>query len=811
MWRLLKKLFVICLLLGFVLVTIGVGVSLWGFRYITRDLPDVKTINQYRPSAVTKVFASDGTLIAEFFKERRYPLKLGEIPAVVKNAFLAAEDGSFYRHPGIDPYSIVRAFVNNLQSGNAKQGASTITQQVVKNLLLTPERTAERKLKEAILSYRLEESLTKDEIFELYLNQIFLGNTAYGVSAASIAYFNTPIEKISLAQASLIAGLPKAPTKFSPLINMPRARIRQRYVLDQMVKNNFVSQDEADRAFQETVKVYQATQQNIYAAPYFVGEVRRKFQETFPQYDLDQDGLEIHTTVDLEATHLAEKALQKGLRMVDKRRGWRGGLERGFEKIQYEKKYAASVRTPLENDIVVPALVTAVSPSKGTASILVGNATADISLKDATWAKKKIDRMDNATFIQPESAIKTGDVIEVVQTSVTNEKTKAVSSVVQLDQTPMIEGSLVLIDPLSGRVATMLGGYSYQRSVLNRPTQSLRQPGSTFKPIVYLAAVDGFKYTASTIVHDSPRTIKVGDQFWTPGNYDNKFLGPITLRTALEKSKNLVSVDILSRIGITPIIKYARDLGITSPLGRNPSLALGSSEVTLLELTRAYGVFAAKGVLAETFLVEKIKDRTGAVVFDRDSQFISHLKQVLNPSSAFIMANIMKGVVQNGTATAVKPINRPVAGKTGTTNDMMDAWFIGYTPEWVCGIWTGFDQLRSIGPKETGGRIAAPIWLDFMQPFLNRRDEIQYQEIEKRTKEEAERLQIEYREPAKIAPADFQPTDDVIGVWVNKNSGQPVEGEQPGAIYEYFIKGTEPQAQSAMTEEAQSYLDSPDL
>jgi penicillin-binding protein 1A len=811
MWRFLKKVFLAFLVLGFVALLAGAGVAAWGIRYVTRDLPDVKSINDYRPSAVTKVYANDGTIIAEFFKERRYPMKLSQIPTVVKQAFLAAEDASFYRHPGIDPWSILRAFVKNLQAGAAKQGASTITQQVVKNLLLTPERRLERKIKEAVLSYRLEEALTKDEIFEVYLNQIFLGNTAYGVAAASLAYFNKPIDQITLAEASLIAGLPKAPSKFSPVSNMPRAKRRQRYVLDQMVRSKFITKEEADQAFEEKIKVFQATQQNIYAAPYFVGEVRRNFLENFKNYDLDQDGLEIKTTVDLKATKFGEKALRKGLRAVDKRRGFRGVLERGVPNDAYLKRYAAQLPETLEDDEVYPALVLAASATKGTASVLVKDRKIDISLRDATWAKKKIDQADKATFIKPEAEIKVGDVIEVAHVTSTDEKSKEVKVQWQLDQTPQIEGALTLLEPSTGKVLVMLGGYSYQRSVLNRVTQSLRQPGSTFKPVVYLSAVDGYKYTASTIVHDSPRTIKVGDQLWSPGNYDNKYMGPITLRTALEKSKNLVSVDIISRIGITPVIKYARDLGITTPLGRNPSLALGSSEVTLLELTRAYGVFAARGMLADSYLVEQIKDRTGAVVYDREAEFISHIRQAISPSSAFIMANIMKGVIQSGTATAIKPINRPVAGKTGTTNDMMDAWFIGYTPEWVCGIWTGFDQLRSIGDKETGGRIAAPIFLNAMKPFLEYRDEVQYAELEKRTKEDADRLHIEYRAPEKIQPLDFQPTDDVIGMWVNKGSGRPVSGEEPGAIYEYFIKGTEPQAAQSLTEDTQSYLDSPDL
>lgn len=823
MKRLILNLLYIFIFLSFIALCAGVGLGIWGYRYVVRDLPDVNSINDYKPSAVTRVYSNDGTLIAEFFKERRYPVAFKDIPELVKHAFLSAEDASFYSHPGIDPYSILRAVVKNLRSGSTKQGASTITQQVVKNLLLTPERKFERKIKEAILSYRLERTLSKDDIFELYLNQIFLGNTAYGVKAAAKAYFNKDLSELDLAEVSILAGLPKAPSQFSPVLNIKGAKRRQRYVLDQMVRAHFTTREEADRAYEEKLKIYKATQQNIYAAPYFVGEIRRQFQDTFKQYDLDQDGLEVHTTVDLEATKLAEKSLKRGLRSVDKRRGWRGPLDKGVSREAYLLRYGKDLPEAIEDDEVYPAYIEQISQVKGTANILLGEARYEISIKEVGWLKKKIDLQDNAIFIKPEQEIKPGDVIEVafVQKEIeqkqklssekNTEKVKTTERVLQIDQTPMIEGSLALINPHSGAVGVMLGGYSYKKSVLNRVTQSMRQPGSTFKPIVYLAAIDGFKYSPATIVHDTPHTLKVGDQMWSPGNYDGKYLGDITLRVALERSRNMVSVDIMSRIGITPIIKYARQLGITTPIGKNPSIALGSSEVTLLELARAYGVFAAKGILADSYFIEQIKDRTGATIYDRASELTSHVRQVLNPSSAFIMAHTMKGVIDSGTATVIKPINRPVAGKTGTTNDMMDAWFIGYTPDWVCGIWTGFDQQRSIGNKETGGKVAAPIWLDFMKPFLDKQDEAQYQEIIAKTKDESQRLNIEYHSPEKIQPLDFQPTEDVVGMWINKSSGRPSAVGSPGSIFEYFLKGTEPQGESSMTEETQNYLDSPDM
>lgn len=815
----LRKIFWFLFALGFVGLLVGAGVGVWGYFYLTRDLPQLSSVNDYRPPSVTKVYASDGSLVAEFFREKRYPVKLNEVPPVVRNAFLAAEDASFYNHPGIDLFSILRAFIKNLQAGSAKQGASTITQQVVKNLLLTPERKIQRKLKEAILSYRLEEHLTKDEIFEIYLNQIFLGNTSYGIKAAAQLYYHKDLKDVDLAEASMLAGLPKAPSKYSPLLNLPRAKRRQKYVLGQMVKAGFVTQEEADKAFDEKLKLYPASWQNIYAAPYFIGEVRKNFLERFRDYDLEGDGLEIYTTLDLTANNLAQKSLRMGLRDVDKRRGWRGpiGKIKNASLDEFLAKYGELIPEKLEVSDVYPALVTEVIKSKGAVKVDLGNLKATIPLRELNWAKKKLDAQDAVTWIKPEDAIQVGDVIEIAlkepeKAAEGKEKTpEPTEPVYALDQTPQIEGAVILIDPNSGKVPAIIGGYSYQKSVFNRATQSFRQPGSTFKPIVYLAAVDGFKYTASSIVHDSPRTLRVGDQLWTPGNYDEKYLGPITLRTALERSRNLVSVDLVSRIGLTPVIKYARMMGITSPLGKNPSIALGSSEVTVMELTRAYGVFAARGVLFDTFLINKVVDRTGAVVYDHENEAFTSAKQVINPNSAFVMANIMKGVVQSGTATIIKPINRPVAGKTGTTNDMMDAWFIGYTPQWVCGVWTGFDNKKEIGDKETGGRVAAPIWLKFMQPYLDHLDALEYEKLVQDTKTESERLNIEYRAPEKIVPVDFQPPDGVEGMWVDKSSGQPTSAEAQGSIFEYFVKGTEPHQVQTMTEEASSYLESPDL
>lgn len=784
---------ILALFVLFFLGAIGAGAILtWGYYYITRDLPPLFEADDYKPAAVTKVYSNDGTVIGEFYRERRYPVKINDVPKVVKQAFIAAEDASFYSHKGLDFVSILRAFLKNLQSGEASQGASTITQQVVKNILLTPEKKITRKIKEAILSYRIESELTKDEILEIYLNQIFFGNTAYGIKAAAELYFKKELSQVTLAEAAMLAGLPKAPSRFSPITNMPRAKQRQRYVLDQMVDAGLISRKEAEAASHEEIKVYAATAQNFFDAPYFVAETRRVLQEKFPTLDIDADGLQVFTTLDVYANRLATQALRKGLRSVDRRRGYRGPIDRieNADSATFRKKYGAYLPKDLSDVDVFPALIVGIQKQKNLISVDLGGRTGIINTKDSGWAKRRLTKDERTYSATLEDSLKSGDVIEVSLADDHDSKDPVIK--LTLQQTPELEGAATLINPHSGDVIAMVGGYSYARNQFNRVTQSLRQPGSSFKPIVYLAAVDGFNYTPTTIVDDSPRTFKVGDTIWSPGNFDEKYLGPITLRTALEKSRNLVSVDIVSRIGLTPVIKYATLLGIESPIGRNLSLALGSSEVTMQELVRAYGVFPANGILFPTTLIQKVFDRTGKEIYSAEAEKYAKARQVIPPESAFIMSYMMKGVIQNGTATSIKSINRPAAGKTGTTNDFMDVWFIGFTPNYAGGVWVGFDQKKKIGEKETGGRISAPIWLDFMKPFLEYQDKKSYDQLVKESQEEATRLGIEYIPPDPIQPSDFRVPEGVEPFWIDKDSGYQSSEGSPGAILEYFKKGTKP-------------------
>lgn len=794
MFRFLLRAIVLLVFLSGVFC-VGVGYVLYE-RY-TSDIPKIVTISDYRPPAVSSVFSEDGTLVAEFFTERRYPVSLEDIPPIVRQAVLAAEDAAFYRHPGINPLSIVRAVFKNLESGQAAQGGSTITQQVVKNLMLSPKKTIERKVKEAILAYRLEKSISKDGILEIYLNQIYFGNGAYGIKAAAKEYFHKSLEEITLAEASILAGLPKAPSLYSPLLHLDRAKRRQRYVLNQMVEEGFISEEAAQEAMSTKLNFYKSNvDRRFFAAPYYLREFRKRFVEKFPKLDLERDGLQITTSLDLVADNMAQEAVVWGLREVDKRRGWRGPLRRDIDLNSFRDSFGDV--TPKSEKLidVTPALVVKVARG-GVWVSFGGQQTYALSLESSKWAERRLDENDKHYSEPILRTIRTGDVIEVS------------GSIKQLsiDQTPDIEGALLVIDPHTGKVLTMIGGYNYDKSEFNRATQALRQPGSAFKPFVYLTALKDFGYLPSSLVEDSPRTFRAGDDFWTPNNFDGKFLGPITLQTALEKSRNLVVADLISKMGIGAVLETARALGVESPLGKNLSIALGSSEVTLLEMTRAYGVFAAGGILYPTTFTLEVRDREGRVLYNHRSDTLAKAKQVIPQEYAFIMAHMMKGVVERGTAQRLKALQRAVAGKTGTTNNQMDAWFVGYTPDIACGVWAGFDNKKEIGSKETGGRVSGPIWLKFMSDYLKHREQVEYALLVSEARREARELGIEYVAPSSNLKNDFPVPEGVEPYWVNRHTGIEASPEDPDAILEYFPIGSRPeQFIQAEVESVSSYL-----
>lgn len=805
----MKRLIIFLAVLGFLGVVAGGAFVTWGYYYVTRDLPKLESVDDFSPAAVSSVQAADGTLIAEFFEERRYPVKINEIPPFLRNAFVAAEDASFYSHPGIDVVSIFRAMIKNLLAGTMKQGGSTITQQVVKNLLLTSEKKVTRKIKEAILSYRLEKRLSKDDILEIYLNQIFFGNRSYGIKSAVHNYFHKELSQVTLAEAAMLAGLPKAPSRYSPLTNYPEARRRQLYVLGQMVEAGFVSAEAAKAAEGEKVEVFPAVESNILAAPYFVSEVRRDLQTRFKNLRPDVDGLKIVTTLDLRAENALEKGLREGVLTADKRQGWRGPLEQltGDARAAYLEKYAARLNeySKLISGENFPAVVTLVDQARHLFKALLGSDLHEVSIdiKPKSWAWNFKTGRDDNRYLDPLSKLVPGSVVELVRSNEQNNW--------ELSQSPALEGASVIIDPFSGRVLALVGGFDFAKSQFNRVTQSLRQPGSSFKPILYLAAVDGFQYTPATIVSDAPRTFRVGEDYWAPGNFDKNFLGNITLRTALERSRNLVSADIASRIGVDAIISYARKLGIESALGRNLSISLGSSEVNLLELTKAYGVFPARGMVMTPTLISAIYDRKGNLIYDEQADRAARGVQAVRSSSAFVMANMMQGVIQNGTAQRLKVFGRPAGGKTGTSNDHMDAWFIGFTPNLLCGVWVGYDVKVNMGKDETGGRVAAPIWLSAMSEYVTALEAEARQRQLADAKIEAERLGVEYVEPPVLPPAQFEVPDGVEPFWVDRTTGIQVEQGAENSVLDYFISGTQPNPPPDSSTGTSQYLSSPDL
>lgn len=810
----LKKIIKFLFILSLIGVLCVAGVFYWAYLKFTQGLPDFTSIEDYKPAAVSRVVSSDGKLVAEFFSQRRYPVSLSKVPKVIRNAVIAAEDASFYEHPGIDPLSILRAAIKNFESGRNTQGGSTITQQVVKNLLLSSQKTIERKIREAILAYRLEKKLTKDEILELYLNEIYFGNGAYGIKAAISEYFHKQLSDITLAEAAMIAGLPKAPTSYSPISHYDKAKKRQVYVLGQMVSAGFITKEESDVAKKEEVKVYRSNpNKRFYRTPYFLREMNRQFEKKWKDLDLDTDGLEVTVAVEDIANVMARRALQKGLRKVDKRRGWRGPLETSMTRESFLEKYEKKLFKKYNQDKLFPAIVTAIS---GNSINVTLNKTLNttINVKGSAWYNVKRNTENDTAYGFPFlRGVRVGDIIELSAEVAVNDTGKEGEKYnFSIDQTPDIQGAIVLLDPHTGLVRAMVGGYDYATNEFNRAVQSLRQPGSAFKPFVYLAAIDQFNYNPTTIVYDEPRTFRVGNDFWTPKNFDGRFSGPITLQSALERSRNVVVADLISRIGLDAPIQYAKQLGVKTPLKKNLSIALGSNEVSLLEIVRAYGVFAGEGMLYPSAYIEKIVDRDGKEIYNHSATSIDTAKRAISRESAFIMAHMMKGVVERGTARKLQALKRPLAGKTGTTNDQMDAWFVGYTPEWACGVWVGFDRKKSIGPKETGGKVAAPIFLEFMREYLKHRDEVVYSEKLADAKELASKTGGPVVEPKPIEPADFSVPEGVSPFWVNRYRGTITTREDPGGIIEYFREGTQPKRYTEFqSNTVKSYLEDTDL
>jgi penicillin-binding protein 1A len=702
----------IFLFITLVFMVLTTSVVLGTYFFFSSDLPSESALKDYRPSIITKVYGDKGDLIGEYFVERRIVVPYNKIPKVLVLAFVAAEDGGFFRHPGIDIRGIIRAFIHNLEAGRIVEGGSTITQQLIKTLLLTPHVDFTRKIKEAILAYRIENYLTKEEILYLYLNQIYLGYGAYGVEAASEVYFGKPAEDLNLAECTLLAGLPKAPDAFSPYKHWDKAKERQRYVLSMMVKENFITDAEMKEALGTEISLKPINNPTKEKCPYFSEYVRKYVEDKYGSTALYREGLTIYTTADADMHHYAEEALRRGLKELDKRQGWRGAIDtlsgEDAQKLvaELQEKYGTENLT-IGN--TYKGVVTKVDDAKNLVSVNLGNFEGTIALSDMNWARDFNPAVPSYPISKPSSALKKGDVILV---SIKSRDEGSGLYHLALDQEPLVEGAVFAMEPDTGYVRVMVGGYDFNRSEFNRAVMARRQPGSSFKPIIYSAALDK-GYTPATIIYDSPIVYK--DKYsrggvWKPKNYDGEFYGPTSFRKALMLSRNIVTIKITLDIGPDYVVDYAKRLGITSPLSAVPSIALGSIGVSLAELTGVYCVFDNGGKRVQPIYITKIVDRDGKVLEEN----FPKSQPVISAATAYIMTNLMESVVQSGTGTRVKAIGRPCAGKTGTTDEYIDAWFMGFIPQLTSGVWVGFDDEKTIGRYETGAKAAAPIWLDFM-------------------------------------------------------------------------------------------------
>jgi len=755
----IKKLF-LGLFLLFIISTAAGAIFLY---YITKGLPSIASLKDYRPSIITRVYADNNELIDEFYLEDRKVIQITRVPKYVTQAFVAAEDARFFHHSGVDLHGIARAFLKNLKAGTIVQGGSTITQQVAKSLFLTPEKSYIRKLKEAILAYKIDKYLKKYEILNLYLNHIYLGHGTYGLEAASQRYFGKSAQDLTLAETALLAGLPKAPNRYSPYFHPRRAHIRQSYVLNRMAEDGYITEEEKIEALATPIAL-QTSKYKEKIAPYFTENVRRYIQSSYGSDVLYKEGLEVYTTLNVDMQRAATEAIKKGLRELDKRQGYRGPLQKisreTFDSF-LEKMNDDMKDTPLEKNQIVKALVTEIDSTEKTVHLQVGTSKGIIILKDMSWARRPDPNVayNTARVKDPADVLNIGDVIQARILDIENTETEQILKLA-LEQEPVAQGALLCMDTETGGIKAMVGGGDYKKSEFNRATQSRRQPGSAFKPFIYAAAFDK-GLTPATIIMDTPIIFKdtLKDSTWKPRNYEEKFYGPTTMRTALVKSRNLVTIKVLKDIGINYAADYAANMGITSPVARDLSMALGSSGVTLEEMVRAYGVFANNGKKVKPYFIKKIVDRTNHVFEDHEPE----TEQVIDPRIAYITSHLLQEVVQSGTGWRVRNLGRPVAGKTGTTNDLNDAWFIGFTPSLVTGVWVGFDDLQPLGKYETGSRSASPIFLYFMGKAL-------------------EGKSVKF----------FSPPDGVVFAKIDPKTGLLAQTGSKKSLFECFLEGTAP-------------------
>ncbi|MGN6284848.1 MAG: penicillin-binding protein 1A [Afipia sp.] len=734
---------------GTILFLVGVAAAAGLIWHFSKDLPDYSQLKDYEPPVMTRVHASDGALLAEFSKERRLYLPIQAIPKSVINAFLAAEDKNFYEHGGIDFMGMARAallYAQNYGSNRRPQGASTITQQVAKNFLLTNEVSFTRKIKEALLAMRIERAYSKDKILELYLNEIYLGLGAYGIAAASLVYFDKSVNELTLAESAYLAALPKAPAALHPVRNRERAIERRNYVIDRLLENGWIKQADAAAARKEPLVVTSRTNAaHIFAGEYFAEEVRRDLFERYGEKKLYEGGLSVRTTLDPKIQVMARKAMVAGLVRYDEAQGWRGASTKidlnGDWGVKLAEVKSLNDISPWRMAVVLEANDQSARVGFQPGRELGGAISKDretglVTLEGVKWAKAASGPTRFKTPTKVSQVLSPGDVVYV--DPLIGKDGKPEDGQYRLRQVPEVSGAMVAMDPWTGRVLAMVGGFSFDQSQFNRATQAYRQPGSSFKPIVYSTALDN-GYTPSTVVVDAPIEIDQGQGagIWRPENYSTgKYYGPTTLRNALTRSLNTVTVRLAQDIGMPLIGEYAKRFGVYDELPNYLSYALGAGETTVMRMVTAYSMFANGGKRVKPTLIDRIQDRYGHTIYRHDQRecrgcdapggwkdqpepvLIDRREQVLDSMTAYQITSMMESVVQRGTATVVRDVGKPIAGKTGTTNDEKDAWFIGFSPDLVVGVYIGYDKPRNLGRGGTGGHLAAPIARDFLKMAL---------------------------------------------------------------------------------------------
>lgn len=776
--------------LGLVLVALGgfvVGVYLWR---LNKQLPDHDHLADYAPPVMSRVHAGDGDLIAEFAQEHRLFVPIRVIPKPLIHAFLSAEDKHFYSHHGVDVTGVARAMVKNvfnLLEGRRLEGASTITQQVAKNFLLSSDVTIERKLKEAVLAFRLERAFSKDELLELYLNEIYLGMGTYGVAAAALHYFDKPLDQLTVEEVAYLAALPKAPNNYHPFRRRDRAIARRNWVIGRMLDNDYITETQAVMAKVADLKVV-PRRSNLSGVDtaYFVEEIRRAIFNQYGEDELYGGGLSIRSTLNTQYQKMANKALRDGLVAYDRRHGWRGAVARALvEKGTIVGDWALPLqKVPIPSDLAPWRLAIVLSVDEQMAEIGLRprrkasgrfettRQTGRLELAQAKWARKAYKKGVGPHIKALTEVLSVGDIIWV-------EEIKG-GGHYKLRQVPTVNGGLVAMDPHTGRVLAMVGGFSFQDSEFNRVSQARRQPGSAFKPFVYAAALDA-GYTPSSLVLDAPFVMEQGRDMglWKPENYGRKFYGLSTLRLGIEKSRNLMTVRLAQQIGMKPIVTYAKNFGIAEHMPPVLSMALGAGETSLLDLTSAYAMLVNGGKYVEPILIDRIQNRYGKTIYKTDQRacencsimwtgqtaptLLDNRKTVLNPQTAYQIVSMMEGVVMRGTGRSVRSVGKPLAGKTGTTNDSRDAWFVGFSPDLAVGVYVGFDNPKTLGEGESGGRVAAPIFRNFMTKALLGQSAT----------------------PFRIPPS-------VNLVRVNAKTGQLAQPGDKSVILEAFKRGREP-------------------